>query len=330
MQKLFCLLSAVFIFASCCNKPCQKDEIIVAQDGSGDFRTLAEAFQVLPDEPDHWTTIKVKPGTYKEKLVLDIHKNKVKIIGENPETTVICWDDHTGKVVNGDTLNTYSSYTLSIRSDEVTLENLTIANTAGSVGQAVACETRGDRIMFVNCRLIGDQDTFYTKGTVSRVYVRDSYIEGTTDYIFGPSIAVFENCQIHSKRNSYVTAASTTERNKYGYVFLDCRFTADTAVTKLFLGRPWRSFAKTVLIRCELPAAIRPAGWFNWNAPEKEKTVYYAEYQSTGEGANPEARADWTHQLTDKEAENYTLEKIFARGTVSEPFRENWNPNNTK
>lgn len=298
--------------------------ITVAADGSGDFRTIGEAFAQLSEYPQEWTTIRIKPGIYKEKLVLDVNRNKVRIVGENPATTVITWNDHTGKVVDGDTLNTYSSYTLSIRSDEVTLENLTIANTAGTVGQAVACETRGDRIQFRNCRLLGDQDTFYTKGPVSRVYVVDSYIEGTTDYIFGPSIAVFENCHIHSKRNSYVTAASTTERNKYGYVFLDCKLTADPSVTKLYLGRPWRSFAKTVFIRCELPAAIRPEGWHNWRSTEKEKTVYYAEYKSTGPGANPEARVAWSHQLTDEEVAAYTTDKIFARGTVSEPFREDW------
>lgn len=305
-------------------KQAPQSTIIVAADGTGDFKTIGEAFAVLPEDPEDWTTIRIKPGVYEEKLVLGVHKNKVKIVGESPENTVITWNDHTGKVVNGDTLNTYSSYTLSIRANEVTLENLTIRNSAGSVGQAVACETQGDRIMFVNCRLLGDQDTFFTKGVVSRVYLKDCYIEGTTDYIFGPSIAVFNRCRLHSKKNSYVTAASTTERNKYGYVFMDCTFTADSSVTKLYLGRPWRSFAKTVLLRCELPAVIRPEGWHNWGAPEKEETVYYAEYQCTGEGARMEERAAWTHQLTEEEAAFYTLDKIFARGTVSEPFREDW------
>lgn len=321
MKKiLYCIFFGV-IYASC---SCPGNEIIVAQDCSGNYCTLGEALAALPDKPSEWTIIRIKPGTYHEKLVLDVHKNKVRLIGENPETTILTWDDHTGKVVNGDTLNTYSSYTLSIRSDEVTLENLTIANTAGSVGQAVACETRGDRIMFINCRLLGDQDTFYTKGPVSRVYVLNSYIEGTTDYIFGPSIAVFDSCRIHSKRNSYITAASTTERNKYGYVFRNCRFTADSTVNKLYLGRPWRTFAKTVLLNCELPACIIPEGWHNWRSAEKEKTVFYAEYNNFGEGANPEARAVWSHQLSDEEAGQYTLDRIFARGTVSEPFCQNW------
>lgn len=323
------ILSALFFIACLVGIYCRsnagpKDIIVVAQDGSGDFRTIGEAFKALPYHPAEWTTIEIRAGVYREKLVLDVYQNKVRIVGDQPENTVITWDDHTGKVVNGDTLNTYSSFTLSIRSDEVVLENLSIVNSAGPVGQAVACETRGDRIRIVNCRLLGDQDTFYTKGTVSRVHVKDSYIEGTTDYIFGPSIVVFENCRIHSKRNSYITAASTTERNKYGYVFLNCKLTADPSVTKLYLGRPWRSFAKTVFLNCEMPAAIRPEGWHNWRSPEKEKTVFYAEYKSRGEGAKPEMRAPWSHQLTDEEAAGYTLEKIFAKGTVSEPFYQDW------
>lgn len=320
----FCIFMVLSMAGA--GKNTQAGVIVVATDGSGDFRTIAEALAALPDNPQTWTTIRVKPGTYREKLVLDVHKNKVRIVGENAETTVISWDDHTGKVVNGDTLNTYSSFTFSIRADEVILENLTIANTAGPVGQAVACETRGDRIKFVNCRLLGDQDTFFTKGTVSRVYVVNSYIEGTTDYIFGPSIVVFDNCRIHSKRDSYITAASTTERNKYGYVFLNCKLTAAPNVRKLYLGRPWRSFAKTVFLNCEMPAVIRPEGWHNWRSPEKEKTVFYAEYKSYGEGASPASRVAWSHQLTDEEAAEYTVENIFARGTVSEPFQENWNP----
>lgn len=331
LRKMKSIASILFLLI-CLSGVCvaaakETGKIVVAQDGSGDFRTIGEAFDALPLHSKTWTVVMVKPGVYREKLVLDVYRNKVKIVGENPENTVIVWNDHTGKVVDGDTLNTYTSYTLSIRSDEVTLENITVANDAGSVGQAVACETRGDRIKFVNCRLLGDQDTFYTKGTVSRIYLKDCYIEGTTDYIFGPSIVVFEDCRIHSKRNSYVTAASTTERNRYGYVFIRCKLTADPSVTKLYLGRPWRSFAKTVFLDCELPAAIRPEGWHNWRSPEKEKTVYYAEYRSTGPGANPGKRAVWTHQLTEEEAAEYTLKKIFARGTVSEPFAQDWDVN---
>lgn len=299
--------------------------IVVDQSGKGDFLTVQAAFDSLDKNADHWRTIEIRPGTYREKVVLDYHCNRVRIIGTSAAECIIDWDDHTGKVVEGDTINTYSSYTMLILADEVLLQDITVGNSAGPVGQAVALDTEGDRIEIRRCRLVGDQDTFYAKGPVARVYVADSYIEGTTDYIFGPSIVLFDHCTIHSKKDSYITAASTTERNRYGYVFRDCTLTADPAVTKLYLGRPWRSFAKTVFMHCSLPSAIRPEGWHNWNSTEKERTVFYAEHRCTGEGADTTGRVAWSHQLTDVEAKEYTPEKIFARGTTSEPFKEDWN-----
>ncbi|MDR1414370.1 MAG: pectin methylesterase [Odoribacteraceae bacterium] len=324
-MKTIANLSFALALLTLCFGNASGREIVVSPDGDGDHATLAAAFQALPDDPTTWTIIHLRPGIYKEKLVLDVHKNKVKIIGEDPLTTVITWGDHTGKVVNGDTIHTYTSYTLSVRADDVTFANITIENSAGAVGQAVACETRGDRLCFINCRLVGNQDTFFTRGTVSRVYLKNCYIEGTTDYIFGPSVALFDSCHLHSKKNSFITAASTTERNTYGYVFRDCRVTVAPGVTRLYLGRPWRSFARTVFIRCHLPAEIAPAGWDNWRAPEKEKTVYYAEYRSTGAGANPTARVPWSHQLTDNEADAYTPRNIFGKNTGGEPFAADWN-----
>ncbi|MDR0981768.1 MAG: pectin methylesterase [Culturomica sp.] len=325
MKRIFLIL--ITLLAIACESIEEKHNVIVVdKNGNGDYTTLSEAFLDLPNNPDKWTTIKVKPGIYREKLVLDVFKNKVKIIGEKPENTIIVWNDHTGKVVKGDTINTFTSYTFSIRSNDVILKNITIQNDAGQVGQAVACETRGDRILFDNCRFIGDQDTFFTGAERGRLYLKNCYIEGTTDYIFGPSIALFDDCLIHSKRNSYITAASTQERSKFGYVFRNCKFTVSSDVTKLYLGRPWRSFAQTVFINCELPAVIVPEGWHNWRSPEREKTTYYAEYHSSGEGANPDARVAWSHQLTDEEVARYTIKNIFAAKTGIEPFKEDWNP----
>ncbi|MDR2512045.1 MAG: pectin methylesterase [Bacteroidales bacterium] len=299
----------------------------VAQDGSGCFLSLKEALDRIPYHPadDETVCIIVKSGIYKEKLVIHEHQNNVIVMGENAENTIIVWDDHTGKVVNGDTLNTYSSPTLSIRSDNVIFKNITIQNTWCGVGQAVACETRGDKIAFYNVRMLGCQDTYYSKGAVSRVYFKNCYIEGTTDFIFGPSIALFEDCRIYCKKNSYITAASTTERNKYGYVFQNCKITASPEINKLYLGRPWHSFAKTVLMQCELDAPIAPEGWHHW-IPERELTAYYAEYQCFGEGADTSKRVAWSHQLTDEEAKEYTKAQIFSKNTVSEPFYQDWLP----
>lgn len=293
--------------------------------GGGDFRTVQACFDALPSKPAGWRTVLIRPGTYREKVTLDVYKDQVKVVGEGDVRIV--WDDHAGRVTaDGREMTTYDSYTLSVQADDVLLESLTVVNDAGRVGQAVALETRGDRIHLRRCRLVGDQDTFFAKGYVARVYVEECRIEGTTDFIFGPSIVCFDRCAIHCKADSFITAASTTERNAYGFVFRDCRVTAAEGVRKVYLGRPWKSTARTVWIRCELPAAIRPEGWRDWHDAARKGGVYYAEYGCTGPGADRAGRVVWSRELTDAEAAAYDLRRIFAKKTGSEAFRDDWLP----
>jgi pectinesterase len=292
-----------------------KSSYIVAQDGSGDFKTLQEAIKACKVFPDERIVIHLKPGLYKEKVEVFSWNVKLSLVGENAANTIVTFDDYSGK---GD-INTASSYSFKVLGDDFYAENITFENAAGPVGQAVALFVEGDRCVFKNCRFLGNQDTIYTGGEKSRQYFKDCYMEGTTDFIFGGATAVFENCHIHSKKNSYITAASTPEGKPYGYVFIKCRFTADSSSNKVYLGRPWRIFAKTVFIDCELGAHILPEGWHNWKKPEAEKTAFYAEYNSTGPGANPEKRVSWSHQLSKTEAKAYATEKIL-KGT------DNWNP----
>lgn len=292
--------------------------------GGGDFRTIQACFDALPSKPAEWRTVRIMAGTYREKVTLDVYKDKVRILGDERAETRIVWNDYSGKRVDGRELTTYDSYTMSIRADDVYLDCLTVENDAGRVGQAVALETRGDRIWIDRCRLEGDQDTFFARGYVSRVYVTYSYIEGTTDFIFGPSIVGFDGCEIHCKADSFITAASTTERNKYGFVFYECRVTAAGDVTKVYLGRPWKSTARTVWWKCEFPAAIRPEGWRDWHDAARKGDVYYAEWRCTGPGAVRQGRVEWSRELTDAEAAEYTSEKIFAKKTGSEQFRDDW------
>lgn len=295
--------------------------------GGGDFLTVQACFDALPAKSAEWRTVRILPGTYREKVTLDVYKDRVRIVGVGgAEEVRIVWNDFSGRVVDGYEMSTYDTWTLSLQADDVILEGLTVENDAGRVGQAVALETRGDRIHINRCRLVGDQDTFFTKGYVSRIWVTDSWIEGTTDFIFGPSIVLFDRCRIHGKADSFLTAASTTERNLYGYVFRDCRVTADASVGRLYLGRPWKSTARTVWIRCDLPAAICPEGWRDWHDSARKGDVYYAEYRCTGPGADRRGRVAWSRELTDEEAALYTPERIFAKKTGSEQFRRDWNP----
>lgn len=293
--------------------------------GGGDFRTIQACFDALPSKPAEWRTVRIMAGTYREKVTLDVYKDKVAIVGQGDVRVV--WGDCSGKAADGYEMTTYDSYTMSLQADDVFLQHVTVENDAGRVGQAVALETRGDRIWIDRCRLEGDQDTFFARGYVSRVYVTYSYIEGTTDFIFGPSIVGFDGCEIHCKADSFITAASTTERNKYGFVFYKCRVTAAGDVTKVYLGRPWKSTARTVWWKCEFPAVIRPEGWRDWHDAARKGDVYYAECECTGPGADRSGRVEWSRELTrDERADYLPWELVFAKKTGSEQFRGDWEP----
>jgi pectinesterase len=289
-------------------QPAYKTKITVAIDGSGDYKTLQEAINVCKAFPDERILISLKPGIYSEKVEIFSWTSRISLIGENANTTVITFNDYSGKGA----INTFTSYTVKVLGNDFYAENITFENSAGPIGQAVALHIEADRAIFKNCRFIGNQDTIYTGGENSRQYFKDCYIEGTTDFIFGAATAVFENCHIHSKKNSYVTAASTPEGKTYGYVFVNCKLTGAPDIDKVYLGRPWRNFAKTVFINCELGSHILSAGWHNWSKPEAEKTAFYAEYRSTGAGANPAERVSWSRQLTNEEVKKYSIDKILA------------------
>lgn len=286
-----------------------KDTIVVARDGTGDYRNLTDAMEGIRAFMDYKVTVLIKSGLYKEKLVIPSWLENVDIIGESAENTIITYDDH----ANINHMGTFRTYTVKVEGNDITFKNLTIENNAAQLGQAVALHTEGDRLIFINCRFLGNQDTIYTGTEGTRLYFLNCYIEGTTDFIFGPSTVLFENCTLFSKRNSYITAASTPQSIKTGYVFKGCKLTAAPGVDKVYLGRPWRPYASTIFINCDMGKHICPAGWDNWRNPENEKTVRYAEYGSTGEGATMANRVKWAKQLSKKEAAQYADPKyVFA------------------
>ena len=293
----------------------RQDTIVVSRDGTGNFRTLQEAIESARAFMDYTVTIYVKNGVYKEKVIVPSWVENIDIIGEDRDKTIITYDDH----ANINKMGTFRTYTVKVEGSDITFKNLTIENNAAQLGQAVALHTEGDRLKFINCRILGNQDTIYTGAKFTRLYFKDCYIDGTTDFIFGPSTALFEDCIIHSKRNSYVTAASTPKEAKYGYVFKHCKLTAEPGVDKVYLGRPWRPYAYTLFIECELGKHIVSAGWHNWGKQSNEETARYMEYKNTGEGANASERVAWSKQLTKKEAEAVTVDAIFRT-------QSNWNP----
>ncbi len=302
-------------------------DIIVSRGGFGDYRSVQEAINAAPDySHKEVTTILIREGVYEEMVTIPHNKFRLRLVGEGAEKTVITYGKYAKALWPGRDfpVGTSGSATLYVHSSYVTFEDLTIENSAGEgkeIAQAVALFTDGDFLFFHRCRLIGNQDTVYTYGRygkdggIKRNYFLDCYIEGTTDFIFGPSIAYFEGCTIHSKKNSYVTAASTLQGQKYGYVFKNCTLTASPRIDKCYLGRPWGAYAKTVFIDCELGSHILKEGWHDWEKPGKpdtKKNSYYAEYGSRGPGAaSKKERVKWSYQLSAKKAAEYSFEKVM-------------------
>ena len=303
------LLTFVGMLLSVSSYSADKPDFVVAQDGSGNFISIQKAIDACKAFPDARVTIFVKNGTYKEKIVVPSCNSYLSIIGESAEKTIISFDDYFDKVNRGRN-STFYTYTLKVEANDFRLENITVENTAGPVGQAVALHVEGDRCVFLNCRFLGNQDTVYAAGRFSRQYFTGCYIEGTTDFIFGEATALFESCRLLCKANSFITAASTPEGKPFGFVFRNCKITAASGIDKVFLGRPWRSFAKVTFLNCETGAFIRPEGCDNCSKLENEKTVEFSEFGTLGSDISK--RVAWSHKLGITETSKFTNENIFA------------------
>lgn len=288
-------------------------DFVVAADGSGDFRTVQEAINAVPDFRKNETRIFIKKGFYKEKLVLAGSKTNVIFVGEDRDQTILTYDDFASKKNRfGEEIGTTGSTSFFVFGDGFRAENITFENSSGPVGQAVAVRIDGDLVAFINCRFSGFQDTLYPHGEKSRQYYRDCIIEGTVDFIFGWSTAVFDRCTIICKDHGYITAPSTNEDTAFGFVFLACKITGNASDDSFYLGRPWRPYGKSAFLHCELGSMIKPEGWHNWNKPDAEKTSFFAEYKNTGAGASSAKRVGWSHQLSDEEAAAYVPENILG------------------
>ena len=315
---LFCLSVGFLSFTFPNQKVTDKYDFVVAKDGSGDFTTIQAAIEACKAFPVDRIRIFIKNGVYHEKVFIPSWNNKISLIGENKDSTIISYGDYFAKINKGRN-STFYTPTLEVQGNDFHAENLTVENSAGPVGQAIAISVIADRCSFFNCKFLGNQDTLYLAGENFRQYFRDCYIEGTTDFIFGEATALFEQCIIRCKANSYITAASTPENVTYGFVFKDCTIDAAPHVTKAYLGRPWRKFAKVVFIKTNMGQCISPEGWSNWSGTDNYKTTFYAERNSSGRGANVSKRVSWSHQLTESEAGKYIMQNIFSG-------LNNWNP----
>jgi pectinesterase len=304
----------------------------VASDGSGDFKTLQEAIAAAPANSPEIVEIHIRPGTYAGPFIIPKDKPHLRLIGDAAATTKLLWDRNVNdpKPPGADGFNPG----MLVRADDFQASGLTIENTSGDHGQALALRIDGDRAVMTDCRMLGWQDTLMVNN--GRDYFRNCTIAGRVDFIYGSATAVFDHCEIHSRNGGHITAASTPQDQPFGFVFLNCKLTGDAlawdpattnpATTRKAkvtpqadLGRPWRAYGSVTYVNCEMEAHIKPEGWNNWGKAENEKTARYAEYHSTGPGAAPDKRVAWARQLTDREAAEFTPARILAG-------RDGWNP----
>lgn len=301
-----------------CNSITNQPILRVAADGSGQYRTVQAALNTLSNSNTTPTQIRIKPGTYREKL--SVTKPFVTFCGETGKasSTILTYNDGASTSNgNGGTVGTSGSASVTIRANDVSMENITIENSFGVGSQAVALLVQGQRLQFRNCRFLGHQDTLYIHSGTQ--YYRNCHIQGTVDFIFGAATAVFDNNTIHSVGGgSAITAPSTDQNVPYGLVFLGGKVTAASNVSRssVALGRNWRPYGAATYIRTELGQHISAVGWVKMSENTLD-TARFSEYLTTGAGANPSARAPQSRQLSASQAATYTISNIFGSWTPS-------------
>jgi pectinesterase len=313
--KLFACAIAPLVLAT--GLPAQTN-LFVAADGGTPFKTVQAAVMAVPSgSREDPVVIHIKPGIYKELIYIQREKSFFRLVGENPTNTILTFNLYAGITnADGQPIGTFKTPSTTIDADDFTAENLTFENSAGPVGQALAIRVDGDRAVFRDCRFLGWQDTMLLNR--GRQYFENCYIAGQTDFIFGAATAWFENCRIHCLRDGYITAASTPADQPFGFVFSNCKITGEPDA-KTYLGRPWRIYASTIFLNSEMSGVVRPEGWNDWKKPEAHATARYAEFDSTGAGASPTNRPDWTKQLMKSEVQKIKVGKVLGGA-------DGWNP----
>ena len=306
------ILVFVFFSFSTANAQTLTDELAAVADitvdinGGGDYTTVQAALSAIPDSNDQWKVVFVKTGTYYEKVVLNHKKTKVVLVGEDVDSTIITYDDHADAVLPG---HTFSSYTFRADAHDFQAYNITFQNPA-TQSQAVAFHSNGDRQILYHCKMLGFQDTYFDNFRTRR-YIKDCYIAGAVDYIFGFGVTLFDSCQIHTTTGGYVTAAATPQYYEFGYVFKNCFLTKDQSKNyAYFLGRPWFDYSNTIFYECWMDKGVQPRGWETWSG--REQTCVYREYNNYGPGARQDFRVSWSSQLDSTLADRYNIDTIFA------------------
>ncbi len=322
MKWIFLALSSIFLASASWTAA---KTIHVSAAGDADFKTVQDALAAAPQDSTEITIIHIAPGTYTGPFIVPKNKPNISLRGDDAATTILTWDRNVRDPIpsGGDGFNPG----MLVRADDFSAVRLTIQNTSGDHGQALALRVDGDRDLFVDCRITGWQDTLMVNN--GRDYFGNCYIAGRVDFIYGSATAWLENCEIHSRNGGHVTAASTPKDHPFGLIFSNSKLTGDAipwdpattnpattqkprVTPKADLGRPWRPFASVTYLNCQMADHIKAEGWNNWGKASNESTARYSEYHSTGPGGDAEKRYSWSHQLTDDQANQITLQRVLG------------------
>ncbi|GLU07172.1 hypothetical protein SLE2022_241390 [Rubroshorea leprosula] len=302
-----------------------KPNAVVAQDGSGQFKTIAAALAAYPKGFQGRYIIYVKAGIYKEYITVDSKMTNVLMYGDGSRKTIV-----TGRKNFVDGVQTMQTATFSAIGDGFIAKNMGFQNTAGAQGhQAVAFRSSSDKSAFFNCRFDGYQDTLYAHA--NRQFYRNCVISGTIDFIFGDAPTVIQNSLIIVRRpmdnqQNTVTAHGKKKANENtGIVIHNCRIVpeeklfVDRFKIRTYLGRPWKEYSTTVVMESTLGDFIQPDGWMPWQGTFALDTCYYAEYNNRGPGANTSKRVNWKgyHVIDRPTAMRFTVQTFLNS-------RENW------
>ncbi|BAT83336.1 hypothetical protein LR48_Vigan03g021100 [Vigna angularis] len=284
--------------------------ITVSQDGTADFLTVQAAIDAVPLGNIRRTVIRVSPGIYRQPVYIPKTKNFITLAALSPEDTVLTWNNTVSGINHHQPARiigtgTFGCGSTIVEGEDFIAENITFENSApqGS-GQAVAIRVTADRCAFYNCRFLGWQDTLYLH--YGKQYLKDCYIEGSVDFIFGNGTALLEHCHIHCKSEGFITAQSRkSSQETTGYVFLRCIITGNGGKSYAYLGRPWGPFGRVVFAYTYMDQCIRHVGWDNWGNMENERSACFYEYRCFGPGCCPSKRVTWCRELLDEEAKQF-------------------------
>ncbi|XP_019191747.1 PREDICTED: pectinesterase 2-like [Ipomoea nil] len=295
---------------------------LVVGRGPTNIRTITEAIAIAAQErtSDKRYVIKVKAGVYNENVIINDRLPNLTLLGDGKGRTII-----TGELsVGGSNLTTFNTATVGVDADGFIARGITFRNTASAEAkQAVALRVTGDRAAFYGCSFEGYQDTLYVHA--GRQFYKKCDIYGAVDFICGNAMAVFQDCNIYVRQTNNIQAVITASKRENpddptGIIIQRSRIAAAPGANlegiRVYLGRPWREYARTIIMESDIESLIDPEGWLWWDGKDEslKNNIYYAEFENTGAGSSTAGRVNWNsvHQvITPQEAEQFTVDKFI-------------------